>query len=107
MRAPPFSDVHRVGEFRPARAPRPVRVRPRLEGIHMTIESRPNAILLGCPAATFPETPQIRSAAASEHILKVLNGNRYEHFQRTAEVIRHHLGELSVFTWTGSTYVAE
>ncbi|MET7467472.1 DUF5988 family protein [Micromonospora sp. NPDC005686] len=73
----------------------------------MTIESRPNTILLGCPTANFPETAQIRSTADSEQIVKVLNGNRYEHFRRTPEVIQHRLGDLSVFTWTGSTYVAE
>lgn len=73
----------------------------------MTVATTPNAILIGGPAESFPETARLRSASVSEVILKVLHGNRYEHFRRTAETIRHELGELSVFTWTGSTYVAE
>ena len=73
----------------------------------MTVATNPNAILIGGPAAGLPETDRIRSVAVSDTNLKVLHGNRYEHFRRTAEVVQHELGELSVFSWTGVTYVAE
>ena len=73
----------------------------------MTVATNPNAILTGGPAESLPDTDRIRSVAVSDINLKVLRGNRYEHFERTPEVIQHELGELSVFSWTGVTYVAE
>lgn len=72
----------------------------------MTLATRPNAILAGGPK-TLPTAERLRHITGSESKLKLLRGNRYEHFERTAETIPHELGELHVFAWTGSTYVAE
>jgi hypothetical protein len=73
----------------------------------VNLTTTPNAILAGGPAEKFPEVERLRHIIGSESKLKLLRGNRYEHFQRTAETILHELGELRVFTWTGCTYVAE
>jgi hypothetical protein len=73
----------------------------------VSLATTPNAILAGGPAEKLPEAERLRHITGPESKLKLLRGNRYEHFQRTAETILHELGELRVFTWTGSTYVAE
>lgn len=73
----------------------------------ITLATVPNAILAGGPAENLPDTERVRHITVSESKLKLLRGNRYEHFQRTAETILHDLGELCVFAWIGSTYVAE
>ena len=73
----------------------------------MSVATIPNAILAGGPAESLPEMERVRHITVSESKLKLLRGNRYEHFQRTAETILHDLGELRVFAWIGSTYVAE
>ncbi|MDO0930222.1 DUF5988 family protein [Streptomyces sp. DG2A-72] len=39
--------------------------------------------------------------------VKILCGNRYEHFHPTADTMRHPLGLLHVFAWARTTYVAE
>ena len=73
----------------------------------MSVATTPNAVLAGGPAHSLPEAERLRHITSSESKLKLLRGNRYEHFQRTAETILHELGELRVFAWIGSTYVAE
>jgi hypothetical protein len=69
-------------------------------------EHRPNALLRGGP-------PHHGGAARTRHVadqgavLKVLSGNRYDHFEPTSETALHDGRELRVFTWVRSTYVAE
>lgn len=56
----------------------------------MTVQS-PNVILRGGPAVK----------------VKLLKGNRYEHFEPTDGTVLEDELELLVYDWSGDTYVAE
>jgi hypothetical protein len=85
----------------------PRRIGPAGRKITVSVATIPNAILAGGPADQLPQAERLRHITNSETKLKLQRGNRYEHFQRTTETIPHELGELCVFAWTGSTYLAE
>ncbi len=73
----------------------------------MTSDTAPNAILHGGPSEYLPDDRRLRHVAEPQDVLKVLCGNRYEHFRRSARTVRHESLELRVFAWTGFTYLAE
>lgn len=66
-----------------------------------------NVVLLGGPATHFPDEERIRYVPDTDAPLKLQRGNRYEHFEPTAEKIHHGGRELQVFCWTRFTYLAE
>lgn len=66
-----------------------------------------NALLRGGPAAQLTDHERIRYVAETDRSVKILQGNRYEHFEPTSEFTRHEGQNLCVFVWTHSTYVAE
>lgn len=73
----------------------------------MTSHTAPNAILHGGPSEYLPEERRLRHVPEPQDVLKVLCGNRYEHFRRSPETVRRGPLDLRVFTWTGYTYLAE
>lgn len=73
----------------------------------MNIGVSPNAILTGGPGDLISDIDRIRYVEDQCDRLKLLRGNRYDHFERSAETVPHELGELRVFVWSGLTYVAE
>lgn len=72
----------------------------------MSPATRPNAILEGGPSL-LPTEERLRFVADQQASLKLPRGNRYEHFRRSPDTVQHELGVLQVYTWTGSTFVAE
>ncbi|MEU2425709.1 DUF5988 family protein [Streptomyces sp. NPDC007851] len=72
-----------------------------------SLPNRPNAILSGGPVDQLEEHQRIRYVADGAYSVKVLNGNRYEHWVPSDQKITHPLGELRVFKWSHCTYVAE
>lgn len=67
----------------------------------------PNVLLRGGPSAAFPDEERVRHVPDRETTLKLIRGNRYEHWEPTAEKVRHGDRELQVFVWSGCTYLAE
>lgn len=68
----------------------------------------PNAILHGGPAEHMPHHERIRTVGdPTQTKIKVLVGNRYEHFVADGVAGTHEDGDLRVFRWAGTTYVAE
>lgn len=67
----------------------------------------PNALLIGGPASCFGENGRIWSAERPDAAVKMLNGNRYEHFSPTPETVVVDGRRLRIFVWTGYTKVAE
>ncbi|MEU5404210.1 DUF5988 family protein [Streptomyces sp. NPDC005963] len=72
-----------------------------------TYENRPNAILTGGPAELLPEGERIRYVVDETATVKVLKGNRYEHWEPSPQTVLHTGGELRVYRWVRFTYVAE
>ncbi|MEU9715461.1 DUF5988 family protein [Streptomyces sp. NPDC047976] len=74
----------------------------------MTVQS-PNVILSGGPSSTAEELDRIRYVEDTTAKVKVLNGNRYEHFEPTGgTVVDPELElELLVYAYSGHTYIAE
>jgi hypothetical protein len=69
-------------------------------------EPHPNVILEGGPEwQQFGS--RIHYVKNEESVLKVLAGNRYEHFHRTDRHVVHQGRPLQVFEWSRSTFVAE
>lgn len=66
-----------------------------------------NAMLRGGPAVGISDGERIRYVPESEYAVKLLRGNRYEHFESTSETVRVRGQNLRVFVWTRNTYVAE
>lgn len=71
------------------------------------VENRPNVILSGGPVDRLPEHQRIRYVADETDSVKVLMGNRYEHWAPSEQKVTHAQGELRVFHWSRYTYVAE
>ncbi|MER5500804.1 MULTISPECIES: DUF5988 family protein [unclassified Streptomyces] len=67
----------------------------------------PNVILTGGPTFLIHEKDRVRYVADRDSKVKVLSGNRYEHFEPTDETVVADDQELQVFAWSGCTYVAE
>ncbi|NJQ05121.1 DUF5988 family protein [Streptomyces lonarensis] len=74
----------------------------------MEFNDRPNVFLSGGPSSVLTEAEQLRYIADLDvPKIKVSRGNRYEHFEATAETTLIDDRELRVFVWTHNTYVAE
>ncbi|UJW32914.1 DUF5988 family protein [Saccharothrix sp. AJ9571] len=67
----------------------------------------PNVVLRGGPLALPGGNPRFHRVPDEELPLKLVNGNRYEHFRPTTETELHAGRPLRVFEWIGRTYVAE
>jgi hypothetical protein len=63
----------------------------------------PNAVLRGGPGSS----ERVHRVADPGAVVKLFNGNRYDHFAPTSETAVHDGRELPVLTWVGCTYVAE
>ncbi|MEK8170201.1 DUF5988 family protein [Streptomyces sp. M19] len=48
-----------------------------------------NVVLRGGPAAHFADAERILYVPDTENSFKLQRGNRYEHFEPTAETVRH------------------
>jgi len=72
----------------------------------MKITHYPNAILHGGPSSLGAHE-RIRHTEDLTDKIKVLAGNRYEHFEPTPEVDRSLGQDLVVYVWKECTYVAE
>jgi len=70
-------------------------------------DSRPNVLLLGGQPPELGPEERIRYVSDVNTKVKVLNGNRYEHFEPTGETVVQEELELLVYSWSGCTYVAE
>lgn len=68
--------------------------------------SEPNAILRGGPSS-WPDDLRVLALDDPESTCKLLNGNRYEHFEPTRELAVRGGRQLRVFAWTRCTYIAE
>ncbi|MEU9478096.1 DUF5988 family protein [Streptomyces sp. NPDC048191] len=68
---------------------------------------RPNVLLLGGRPPQLSQEERIRYVADVSTKVKVLNGNRYDHFEPTGETVVEEEHELLVYEWSGCTYVAE
>ncbi|MFJ3950453.1 DUF5988 family protein [Streptomyces sp. Je 1-4] len=66
-----------------------------------------NALLRGGPTTYVANEERVRYVPDMASPLKLLCGNRYEHFEPTPERVRQDGHTLRVFVWTGCTYVAE
>ncbi|MFD7919469.1 DUF5988 family protein [Streptomyces sp. NPDC059740] len=73
----------------------------------MTIEAKPDAVLVGATPTSLPEHERIRCVGDLHLPLKIFCGNRYEHFVPTRDTVDHPTGVLRVFEWSHTTYVAE
>ncbi|MGV9311625.1 DUF5988 family protein [Streptomyces sp. NPDC003691] len=69
--------------------------------------TEPNVVLRGGTSPYLPEVQRIRRVSDTDDTLKLLLGNRYEHFEPTAESETHQGVPLRVFRWVGSTKPAE
>ncbi|MFC5172968.1 DUF5988 family protein [Streptomyces mutomycini] len=69
--------------------------------------AEPNVILRGGPSTYLSEEQRIRHVERLDEKLKLPRGDRYEHFEPTAESEVHEGVALRVFTWTGATQFAE
>ena len=67
----------------------------------------PNIILTGGPTGSGEIPNRVRFVARPDVKVKILAGNRYEHFEPTAEVFVLSGRKLQVYVWSGSTKVAE
>lgn len=66
-----------------------------------------NAVLRGGPSSYLPEDQRIRHVEELDQTVKLLRGNRYEHFAPTPDVELHDGRSLRVFVWEGATKLAE
>lgn len=65
-----------------------------------------NIILRGGPSSLTQDERELHVNDTREKI-KMLLGNRYEHFEPTQETERRSGRDLVIYAWTGRTYVAE
>ena len=65
-----------------------------------------NVVLRGGPVSIAPHE-RIWHAENTAEKIKLLRGNRYEHFEPTTETEPYLGRELQIYVWTGCTYVAE
>jgi hypothetical protein len=65
----------------------------------------PNVFLHGGP--DLPPGQRVRYTADTTEKVVVFRGHRYDHFHPTSATVSHDGCELTVFSWSGSTYVAE
>lgn len=74
----------------------------------MDANGGPNVFLSGGVSPYIGDQDRLRYLPdASVNAVKVLFGNRYEHFEANAETTVVGDRELRVFVWTRCTYVAE
>lgn len=74
----------------------------------MESHAAPNVFLSGGSSPYIGERDRLRYLPDLEvDAVKVLCGNRYEHFEANAETTVVEDRELRVFVWTRCTYVAE
>ncbi|MDT3399357.1 DUF5988 family protein [Streptomyces sp. B1866] len=66
-----------------------------------------NVVLCGGPAVRYPDADRLRYLPDTASALKLERGDRYEHFEPTAETVEHDGRRLLVFAWTRHTYMAE
>jgi hypothetical protein len=66
----------------------------------------PNAVLRGGPEY-LSDSDRVRHIENLEMELKLLVGNRYEHFVPTGEEVAAGRRRLRVFEWTNRTFIAE
>lgn len=66
-----------------------------------------NVMLRGGPSPHLADEDRVRHVTDRKATLKLMRGNRYEHFEPTAEKVRYGDRELQVFVWAGYTYLAE
>jgi hypothetical protein len=67
----------------------------------------PNVILTGGPSSFFGNERRFWNTARLDTDVKLLNGNRYEHFSPTPETVFVAGRKLQIFVWSGFTKVAE
>ncbi|MBW5483260.1 DUF5988 family protein [Streptomyces bambusae] len=67
----------------------------------------PNVILRGGPAQELAPEDRVRYVSDTTDKVKVLWGNRYEHFSPTEGTVTEEELELLVYQHSGYTYVAE
>lgn len=72
----------------------------------MSIAHYDNVILQGGPSSLGPQE-RVRHVDDLTQKIKVLVGNRYEHFEPTQEIDRSLGRDLVVYVWKECTYVAE
>jgi len=77
--------------------------------IESVLDSRqePNSILTGGPAGFASGTGRLWFTERPDRAVKLLNGNRYEHFVPTPETVLVEGRMLQIFCWAGFTKVAE
>jgi hypothetical protein len=74
----------------------------------MDVNGVPNAFLRGGPTSAIPEEERLRYLPDLEvPKVRVLCGNRYEHFEASSESTLVNGREVRVFEWSYRTYVAE
>jgi hypothetical protein len=66
----------------------------------------PNVMLRGGPSSLGPHERICHIENTAEKV-KLRRGNRYEHFEPTAEIEQHLGRKLHIYVWTCCTYVAE
>ncbi|MEU6994878.1 DUF5988 family protein [Streptomyces sp. NPDC046465] len=66
----------------------------------------PNVILQGGPSSV-SEEERLRHVDDTAAKVRLLSGNRWEHFDPTTRIIRQNGRDLLVFVWSRHTYVAE
>ncbi|GAA1387727.1 hypothetical protein GCM10009639_13130 [Kitasatospora putterlickiae] len=69
--------------------------------------TNPKANILLEGGAAGSDFARVREVLAGESVVKVLAGNRYEHFRRTGRTTLHEGVPLEIFEWSGNTFVAE
>lgn len=67
----------------------------------------PNALLTGGPQVFGTDNGRIWFAKRLDQVVKLQNGNRYEHFAPTPETVLVDGRSLRVFRWQGYTKIAE
>lgn len=70
------------------------------------VTQEPNALLTGGPGF-LPDTERLRYVPDTARKFRLLNGNRWEHFEPTPRRVRKQGREVVVFIWSRHTYVAE
>ncbi|MFG2846362.1 DUF5988 family protein [Kitasatospora sp. NPDC048296] len=68
-------------------------------------EPKVNILLEGGAAGS--EFERVREVGHGESVVKILAGNRHEHFRRTDRTAFHEGVPLDIFEWSGNTFVAE
>jgi 4'-phosphopantetheinyl transferase EntD len=71
-----------------------------------TMDTQPNVVLRGGPT-TLSDDDRVQFHRDTGEKLKLRHHNRYEHFEPTAQTAQHLGRDVTVFEWTGSTYIAE